>query len=372
MQRNGLIIFFILIFASCQDKPGKTAQKPQATDSFYVLKDKLKPFSKKFRDSIDAYFKNDFNGTVLFYRDGQLYKKAYGYRDYKRTSAMQTDDIFQLASVSKTVTAVATLLLVQDGKISLEDTVCRYLRDFPYRDVTVRQLLNHRSGLANYMYYTDTFWKDTSCCMNTGDFYDFMVTCRPKPYLAPEVSFSYCNTNFAFLAVLIREVSGMPFYRFVEERIFKPSGMRNSFYKGYMPPRIKNRVLEGRYEKKVYSGTYYLDGVLGDKSLFSCVDDLFMFHKALSDGRLINDSLMEQMQAPSYRYTVYGKSYGLGFRLSNTPNGKWVYHNGWWRGFWTFFWNRFDKKACFIVLTNNKKSSHVDEARLGEWLLSIP
>jgi CubicO group peptidase (beta-lactamase class C family) len=369
MLRYALFLSLALALFSCDNYQKKKLAKQAAKDSFYVLQEKLKPFSKKFIDSIEDYFGQDFNGTVLFYKNGRIFKKAFGYRDYYKSSKMDVDDIFQLASVSKTVTGVATLLLVQDKKIALDTPVCKYLEDFPYHGVTVRQLLSHRSGLANYMYYTDTFWKDTSKYMTTPDFYSFLVHHQPKPYLDPNVSFAYCNTNFAVLAVLIEKVSCMPFHYFVEQRVFKVCGMRNSFYKGYMPARIRNKVVTGRYEKVPYSGTYYLDGVLGDKSLYSCVEDLFLFHKALSDGRLINDTLMTMMQEPSYKYNVYGGSYGLGFRLANTPNGKWVYHNGWWRGFWTFFWNRFDEKACFIILTNNKKSSHIDKAKMGEWLL---
>jgi len=356
--------------SSCENRAKKKAIAAMAAgDSFYTIKEKLQPFKKRFTDSIEAYFKQDFSGTVLLYKNGKIFKKAYGYRDFGKKSKMEIDDIFQLASVSKTVTGVATLLLVQDKKIALEDSVVKYLPDFPYPSVTIRQLLNHRSGLANYMYYTDTFWKDTARYMTSPDFYNFMVVHKPKPYLEPNVSFAYCNTNFAILAVLIEKVSGIPFHRFVEKRIFLTCGMKNSFYKGFRPERIKSKVLVGRYDRVDYSGTYYLDGVLGDKSLYSCVEDLFLFHKGLSDGRLINDSLMVDMQTPSYKYNVFGGSYGLGFRLANMPNGQWVYHNGWWRGFWTFFWNRFDQKACFVVLTNNKKSSHIDKVWLGEWLL---
>jgi CubicO group peptidase (beta-lactamase class C family) len=360
----------LFLMFSCDNSSRKITKHEVVNDSFFVLTEKTQGFRKRFTDSIEDFFKQDFSGTVLFYKDGHLFKKAFGYRDYGKKVKMKVDDVFQLASVSKTVTGVATLLLIQDGKIGIDEPVVTYLPDFPYRGVTVRQLLNHRSGLANYMYYTDTFWKDTSTYMTNKEFYSFMVRNQPKPYLEPGVSFAYCNTNFALLAVLVEKVSGMTFPRFVEKRIFLPSGMRNSFFKGYKPERVTGEVMIGRYDRVDYSGTYYLDGVLGDKSLYSCVEDLFLFHKALSDGRLINDSLMTWMQTPSYKYNVYGGSYGLGFRLSNLPNGKWVYHNGWWRGFWTFFWNRFDKKSCFIILTNNKKSSHIDKVGLGELLLN--
>lgn len=371
MPRSCLAILLLPLLFSCSDQPRKKQQQVVSKDSFYTLDEKLRPFSPKFIDSVQQCFEPGFSGTVLIYKDGRIFEKAYGYRDYGHKAKMETTDIFQLASVSKTVTSVATLLLVQDGKLNLDSQVSNYLEDFPYAGVTVRQLLSHRSGLANYIYYTDTFWRDTGRCMNNDDFYNFMCKCKPKPYLDPGVSFSYCNTNFAFLAVLVERVSGMPFYQFVEEKIFKPCGMRNSFYYGHKPKRITGQVLVGRYEKYDYTDPYYLDGVLGDKSLYSCVDDLFMFHKALSDGRLVNDSLMRDMQTPSYRHNIFGGSYGLGFRLQDTPLGQWTYHNGWWRGFWTFFWNRFDKKACFIILTNNKRSSHVDKARLCKYLLEV-
>jgi hypothetical protein len=94
-----------------------------------------------------------------------------------------------------------------------------------------------------------------------------------------------------------------------------------------------------------------------------------MFHLALSEGRLVNKKSLAEMERPSYDYNVYGGSYGLGFRLMNTPNGQWTYHNGWWRGFWTSFWNKFDQRSCFIILTNNKHSSHVNKLSFANYIL---
>lgn len=365
-----ILVFSVLLYSvSCTNSGRAKKHKNVSKDSFFASSKVFKPFSKQFTDSLEQFFEPGFCGTVLVYKKGHLYKKAFGYRDLNKTSEMQVDDIFQLASVSKTVTATAVMILVQDGKVKLDDLVIRYLPDFPYPNVSVRQLLSHRSGLANYIYYTDTFWKDTSKYMNNSDFYQFMVKNKPVPYLNPDVSFSYCNTNYAFLAVMIEKVSGMSFPKFVEERIFKPAGMRNSFYKGYQPGRVKSKVLVGRYDRYEYYGTYYLDGVLGDKSLYSNVEDLFGFHLALSEGRLISRDLLKQMSEPSYKHNVFGGSYGLGFRLMNTSAGQWTYHNGWWRGFWTSFWNRFDKQICYVILTNNKHSSHVNKLGFANFLL---
>lgn len=364
-----LLVIAAVVAFSCNEGGRARKHKNVSKDSFYTSSQVFKPFSKAFTDSLEKFFESGFNGTVLVYKQGHLYKKAFGYRDLNRSSLMQVDDVFQLASVSKTVTAAAVMLLVQDGKLALDDEVSKYLKDFPYPKVSIRQLLSHRSGLANYIYYTDTFWRDTSKYMDNRAFYDFMVKHKPVPYLNPDVSFSYCNTNYAFLAVLVEAISGKSFPGFVEERIFKPCGMRNSFFKGHQPARVKSKVLVGRYDRYEYYGTYYLDGVLGDKSLYSNVEDLFAFHLALSEGRLLKRQLVKEMSEPSYKYNVFGGSYGLGFRLMNTPKGQWVYHNGWWRGFWTSFWNRFDKQACFVILTNNKHSSHVNKLGFANFLL---
>ncbi len=363
------LTLIICLFSECDSGVRKKQKTIVKSDGFYVSNKKFKSFSRQYLHEASAFLPHDFNGCILMYKDGKIYRKAIGYRDLQRREKMDETDVFQLASVSKTVTAVAVMMLVQQKRIALDSMVGKYLNDFPYSGITVRQLLNHRSGLANYMYSTDTFWKDTSVCMSNKDFCHYMKTARPAVYTPPGISFSYCNTNFAYLAVLVSEVSDTPFHKFVEERIFKPAGMRNSFFHGYKSPRIKSRVLTGRYDQYEYKGTYYMDGILGDKSLYSNIDDLLSFHLALSEGRLLKPEYLGMMQEASYEHNVYGGSYGLGFRLMKTHSGQWTYHNGWWRGFWTSFWNRFDKKTCLIILTNNKRSSKVDKQGLAELLL---
>ncbi|NQW42873.1 MAG: beta-lactamase family protein [Bacteroidetes bacterium] len=364
-----IICFIFLSIVNCNIVDKANSKLVEIDTSYFLLNDTFKAFNKKFIDSINDYFSHDFHGTVLIAKGNKIYTKAYGFADLQEKEPMHLDNIFQLASVSKTVTGISTLVLAQQGKINIDSSLSFYLKDFPHNNVSIRSLLSHRSGLANYMYYTDTFWRDTSKCLSSKEWYDFYCKYKPIPYLQPNVSFSYCNTNFTLLAILIEKVSGITFPKFVEENVFKPCGMKHSFYYGFEHIADKDKIVTGRLENFEYKEKYYLDGVLGDKSLFSTVQDMFLFHRGLLDGRLINAQNMQLIQTPTYDYNLYGGSYGLGFRLKNYPNGQWVYHNGWWRGFWTFFWNRFDKKACFVILTNNKKSSHIDEQKIGEWLL---
>lgn len=369
MRRHTINIAWILVFVllhACQSDGEKASEAAEEKIGFYENHKAFKSFTKHFADSIDDCFKSDFDGTVLVYKQGKLFKRAYGKIDLRNSSKMRVDDLFQLASVSKTITAVALMQLLEKGQIQLEDTLQKFLPEFPYNGITIRQLLSHRSGLSNYMYETEYYWKDSNRYMQNKDLLTFIQTQKPRPYNYPNACFSYCNTNYALLPLIIEKVSGKAFHDYVFEYIFKPAGMRQTFFLGHKPNYIHSRVLIGRYDQYEYNTPYYSDAILGDKSVYSNVEDMLMFHLALSEGRLLKPSTMALMFTPSFPYYPNGMSYGLGFRLNKMPSGLWQYHNGWWRGFWTAFWNRFDKQICVVVLTNSKHSSHINKRALAE------
>jgi CubicO group peptidase (beta-lactamase class C family) len=361
MFRAAFVILSVLtVLSSCQQSPKQHLTNSSVQDSFYRYSKSFNSFKKKEQNFISSCFEKDFNGTILVYKKNKLYKSVKGYTDLNKQQKLDINDVFQMASVSKTITSIAILQLHQNGVIHLDSQVSKYLKELKYPHVTVRHLLSHRSGLANYMYYTDTFWKDKLKVMNNQDLYQFFIKSKPKVYTAPDVSFSYNNTNFALLPVLLERVTGQKFPTYVEDSIFKVAGMRNSFFYGHKPERIQSTVLTGRFVKELYEPNYYLNGILGDKSFFSCVEDMFMFYDALKEGRLLDKTLQDVAFQETYKPNVYGGSYGLGFRIKYIDGEKWVYHNGWWKGFWTFFWTNIEKDICLVVLTNNKKSSRFE------------
>lgn len=358
MGKSVLTFLFLLsLFSSCQQTPLQNISQPSFKDSFYHYPKSFKFFNKKDQKFISECFDKDFNGAILVYQNNKLYKKVNGYADIEKQNTIEINDIFQMASVSKTVTSIAVLQLHQSGLLHIDSNISKYLKELKYTNVTIRHLLSHRSGLPNYMYYTDTFWKDKTMVMDNMDLYDFFVKSNPKLYTAPDVSFSYNNTNFALLPILVEKVTGKSFSNYVNENVFKLAGMRNSFFYGNKPKRITSEVLTGRFVKELYDPNYYLNGILGDKSFYSCVEDMFMFYDALKEGRLLKKELLDTAFQPTYKPNVYGGTYGLGFRIKYIEGEKWVYHNGWWKGFWTFFWTNIEKDTCLVVLTNNKRSS---------------
>jgi CubicO group peptidase (beta-lactamase class C family) len=359
MPRLSLLLCLLLLQFSCKQNEAKKTDSNVKENDYFTNNFNHTAFKKSQLDSISKYFEKDFSGSVLIYRNNQLFKKAFGYQDIAKTQKKQLSDVYQLASVSKTITALSVMKLHQSGQINIDSTYSQYVNSFPYKNVTIRQLLTHRSGLPNYIYYTDTFWKNKSNGMRNSDLLNFFVSCEPKPYSRPDFSFSYNNTNYALLPSLIEQVSKIEFHQFVLDSIFKPCGMKNSFLHGCPKPKSFNsNVMIGGYEKEIYDSNYFLNSILGDKSLYSCVEDMFMLYDGLKNNRIINQELLNAMHEPSYDYNVYGGSYGMGFRLKKINNVKWVYHNGWWKGFWTYFWFNLEKDTCLIVLTNNKKSSH--------------
>ncbi len=369
MRRYTINIAWILVIVllhACQSEGEKASEAAEKKIGFYQTKQSFKSFSKHFSDSLDDCFNRDFDGTVLVYKKGKLFKRAYGKIGLRQSPKMKVDDLFQLASVSKTITSVAVMQLVEQGKIQLDDTIQKYLPQFPYKGITIRQLLSHRSGLSNYMYETEYYWRDSARYMQNTDLLHFIQTQKPRPYNYPNACFSYCNTNFALLPLIVERVSQMAFHAYVFEHIFKPAGMKQTFFHGHQPNYIHSRILIGRYDQFEYDTPYYSDAILGDKSVYSNVEDMFMFHLALSEGRLLKPSTMALMFTPTFPFYPNGMSYGLGFRLNQSENGLWQYHNGWWRGFWTAFWNKFDQQICIVVLTNSKHSSHINKRALAE------
>src|SRR5690606_37893994 len=127
---------------------------------------------------------------------------------------------FEMASVSKPLTATAILLLKEQGKIRLDQTVNDFFPDFPYPGVTIKQLLTHRSGLPNYIYFVDGIWKNKRKPLSNLDVIDLLEKHKPARYNEPDARFLYNNSNFMMLAAIIQKVSGQTFPVFMQEHVF--------------------------------------------------------------------------------------------------------------------------------------------------------
>lgn len=164
--------------------------------------------------------KYGFNGNMLVAKDGKiLYEKAIGWADYLHRDSLKINSEFELASVTKTFTGVAVLQLVEKGKIKLSDDVKKFFPTFPYDGITVKLLLSHRSGMMNYVYFTDGIWKDKKKPMSNMDVMAMIAEHKPPRYAAPDTRFHYNNSNFMVLGAIIEKVTGKKYADYMMENV---------------------------------------------------------------------------------------------------------------------------------------------------------
>lgn len=362
MKTVTLLSSALIVLYACTGATGNNAEKGMnsgiagaSPDSINIRNSELKRYAPAIKIFADSVFKNgSLNGALLVAKDGQiLYEQYGGFADYKaRRDSINANSAFHLASVSKTITAMAILKLWQDGKLDIEDTITRFLPQFPRKDVTIKTLLNHRSGLPNYVHYMDRLGWDKRKRVSNQDVLDFIVSRHKEIDIGPaDRRFSYSNTNYALLALIIEKASGVSYADYLKQAFFSPLGMSHSYV---FQPSDSARAMPSFFHNGRQYAFDFLDIVYGDKNIYSTAQDLLKFDVALSSGLLIHPRFLEAAFTP-YSFEKPGThNYGLGWRMLLLKNGKkLIYHNGWWHGNRTAFYHLADEKVTIVALCNN-------------------
>lgn len=304
----------------------------------------------------DPMLAGRFNGSILVAKNGViLFEKYKGYRNpVHRRDSIDLHTAFHLASVSKTFTAMSTLKLWQEGKLDIHDPVSKYLAGFPYPAVTVETLLNHRSGLHNYVHYMDKRGVDKHKFLHNADVLQYIIDhpgAREIFSGRTDRHFEYSNTNYALLALIIEKVSGLPYPEYLSKTFFQPLGMQDTYV---YTSSDSGRSMESYYQTGRPFRLEFLDLVYGDKNVYSTVRDMYKWDQALRSGQLFSKGILDSAYA-GYSFEKPGqRNYGLGWRMLMIPNGKkLIYHNGWWHGNRTVFVRMLDENATIIALSNN-------------------
>lgn len=294
------------------------------------------------------------NGDVLIAQYGQIiYKNSFGYRRRKPDDTLTLNSAFQMGSSTKPITATAILMLKEKGKLNLSQTVDEFFPDFPYKKITIKSLLTHRTGLPNYMYFCDPLYQCKEEPMSNAELLKIMIEKHPPRYSAPNRRFQYCNTNYALLASIIEKVSGKSYAQFLTDEIFIPLGMTHTWVSNIPTDSLNpNKTIGYETNWKKYD-VDYLDGVLGDKNIFTTVDDLFLFDQAMYTEKLLSKATIREAYRGDSRKHFDNHNYGYGWRLRGDRKGVQVaYHNGWWHGYNNVFWRRLKDKTTIIILSN--------------------
>ena len=325
---------------------------------------------KKFRDTsikiIDSFFRKhykwgNFNGTYLFFKGDSMHYGSMGYATFSTKDTTRPEDLYQLASVSKTFTGVATMLMVQDGYFQLDDSVHWYLPELKVKTLTLRHLASHTSGLPDYFYVDIRGWEQPKPHMANEDVLQIINKQGPNVF-GKQGKYDYCNTNYAFLALIIERLTDMDFRDFVRTRIMLPAGMKYSHICNLDSMGLQNYVVQGYDNKRVFADNPY-NGATGDKGVYSSVIEMWAFDQALRTNFIIHDPIASEMITPQTT-TAPSAFYGLGWRIKWVNGQKWAYHNGWWKGFRTYFWRCLDEEKGFVVLTNNVQGPFLSTAEL--------
>lgn len=332
----------------------------------------------------DSFFtslaeREKFNGTALFAHDGKvLFSQCYGYSNLSTKIPLTDSSEFQLGSVSKQFTAVAIMMLKEKGKLDYDDKVTEYFPDFPYTGVTIRMCLAHRSGLPNYEWTCYAEKKDEVTLIDNMQLMDLLAEYKPEAYFKPNRLYEYCNTNYCVLAAIVEKISGIRFSEFLRENIFTPLGMTHTHIFDKSDTTIPDRVVGYEHNFKK-SGSDLLDGIAGDKGIYSTTADLFKWDQALYTDKLLKQSTLREAWQPHSRW-MRNKSYGFGWHLLKWDGDTIIYHGGWWHGFNANFIRDVKNKNTIIILSNrvnwciNKsydllgmfRKSHLDNTELAD------
>jgi len=362
--------FVLLLLASCTSKSsGNSESAPPVTAGPFDTKALLAYNPKNADKTIDAVMQNlhktrGFNGNVLVAKHGKIiYEKAIGWADYLHRDSLKINSQFELASVTKTMTSTAILQLIERGKLSLNDDVKKFFPDFPYDGVTIRLLLTHRSGMMNYVYFTDDVYRkehrDQRKGINNADEMALIAKYKPARFNKPDVRFLYNNSNFMVLGSIIEKVTGMSYAEYMKQNVFIPAGMTHTeVYSKAKYDKIPVDVVghdRGQWRYSVAQN--FLDGPVGDKGIYSTVGDLFIYDRALRAGRLLKKATMDSAYVPRNPMLHGHFSYGYGWRIFEAPGQQVIYHTGWWHGFRHIFLRDMKNDITIVLLSNLSNGS---------------
>lgn len=356
---KNFVLFALLlsIFGACNTSSSKE-QSNEDSLQYYpptpekLSKEEFRTYYRKFNDFFDTtLLRSGFNGGILIAKNGNIiYENYVGKVDLRKADSINSNTSFHIASTSKTFTAVAILRLVQENKLSLSDTITKFFPGFPYPDITIKLLLNHRSGLPNYLYFMSNSDWDKKVFTTNQDVLNFLINEKPNKSYSPDTRFNYCNTNFVLLAMIIEKVTGKTYPEYMQQNIFTPLQMKNTYVFT-----LKDTLTAT--PSFTYKNTYwdfdFLDATYGDKNIYSTPQDLLKWDQALYTDQLLSNTSLEDAFSPQSFEKPSIHNYGLGWRLQLLPNGKKIiYHFGKWHGFNASFARLIDEKATIIILGN--------------------
>jgi D-alanyl-D-alanine carboxypeptidase len=300
-----------------------------------------------------AYQPDEPGAAVIAVKDRRpVFRSAYGMANLELGVPLAPDMVFRLASITKQFTAVAILMLMEQGRLALQDPITRFLPDYPTHDhaITIEHLLTHTSGIRSYtdMPEWPPLWRKDFTTQELIDFFKY----QPMQS-APGKRWAYNNSGYHLLGAIIEQVSGQSYEQFVQQHIFEPLSMRQSYYDH--PTRIiPKRVAGYQKEPDGYANAEYLSMTqpYAAGALASTVDDLAQWDAALSRGALLRPETLERAWTPYRLADGSLTGYGYGWMIGEWQGRRTMEHSGGIHGFGTYAL-RMPAEGLFVAILSN-------------------
>ncbi len=310
------------------------------------------------------YERGQFNGVILVAEQGKIiYRKAFGKANFRTGTDLTSETPSDIGSVTKQFTAMAIMILAERNKLNYDDYISKYIPEFsrsPHvSKITLRHLLTHTSGIPDY----GDLGIDDSGLTPKGLFAAILE--REELLSKPGQKYRYSNPGYSLLAIAVERVSGRPFGDFLEQEIFKPIGMSNTFV--YDSRLKRNAQTAVGYDQFGQVDDSEPTAIPGDGGIFSTVDDLFLWDQALYTEKLVRQSTLSAAFTPG-KVEEGNSTYGFGWNVAGNGGDKYVWHTGSHAGFRAFIERRLTERTTVIMLTNRGNSKRVD---INEAILNI-
>ena len=289
--------------------------------------------------------------SLLVVKDGKpIIRRGFGYANLEKREKAGAETNYRMASVTKQFTAASILLLKQDGKLRLEDSVRKYLPELPDSDgkITVYHLLTHTGGLIDY---EDLVPADRKTQLYDDDVLSMIAT-QQRLYFEPGTAFRYSNGGYVLLGLIAQRASRMDLADLMKQRIFKPLGMDLSLmYEHDHGPEVPHRAygysrLDGKWTKTDQSVT---SATRGDGGIYTSIDDLAKWDAALYSDKLLNTDSRNAAFTPHDPSGDPDSGYGFGWRISDDT----VWHSGESMGFRNII-VRWPKQHMSVIILSNR------------------
>lgn len=302
--------------------------------------------------------------AVLIVRNGEaVYSKGFGYADLENAVRITPASAFRLASVSKQFTAMAIMVLAEQGKLDYDDPLSKYIPELDYwPGVTIRHMLHHTSGMPDYYErgFYDNYAPDGPKVHN-ADLVEVMAQ-YPEPDFAPGEQYAYNNAAYDLLPIVVERVAGQSFADFIRSQVFQPAGMLTATPFSASDPAIPGRVLGYAATDDVFELDDYdpFNTVLGSGSIYATLQDFAAWERSLATNAVVSATTLDEAYTPGVLNDGSETGYGFGWRIEDYRGHRRMMHTGSWVGFRTAFARFPNDSLAIAVLTNRADGNPAD------------